>query len=653
MRIRQSKINYPDITALESSCYLLTDGMGGYSSTTLANSLTRTEHSFWTVRLEQQQQSRRINLVRKLDESIQIGEKTYNLSTQCFVNPAKNFDCFFAFNQFEQEYLPTFVWNVVGITIKKTVVLQHQHNTIGVSYEIYNPDRVPGKLMVTPQYAFQHKGQEGRGQAPCVSDKTVTCEDITLYYHHNGISRNHPLVQQEDVYFSYDARDGRDCVGTQYSLHGIEYPLDSGGCQLVYSLAPNPTAVPLLIKQEVKRQAELIEQAQAKSDFEKQLVRASDQFFLVRPSSDTTSLIAGYPFFEDWGRDTMIAMQGCCLSSRRFEEARRILERFMAYERRGLLPNCFEEGTQQPAYNTIDAPLQFIYALYAYYRHTDDLAYILENAFPTMEHIIYHYRKGTDYAICMEQNGLLTGGQGIYQLTWMDVCINGVMQTPRDDFPVEVNALWYNALRIYGFFLEKKGRDCTEIMQLSAQVKQSFQDVFAQAEPGLRDVRGPEQAAGQIRPNQLYAIGLPFPLLDDEQAKDVLRVVEQHLLTGVGLRSLSYQDEAFKGQHEGSVLERDLAYHQGTVWPFLVGQYVQAVVAYYPNDVQKLSWLAEYIDQYKDALYEGCIGQIAEIYDGWTPSISRGCFAQAWSIGELLGSVHLLTERGLYPCKSV
>ena len=301
------------------------------------------------------------------------------------------------------------------------------------------------------------------------------------------------------------------------------------------------------------------------------------------------------------------------------------------------MPNMFPEGDEEPRYNTVDASLLFIYAVYEYYQEFKDLEFV-KKAMPVMEDIIYWYKKGTDFNIKMDIDGLIQAGSGFDQVTWMDVRIDDVLPTPRHGKPVEINAYWYNDLKIMAFFSRLLGNKNAQVYEeLSNQVKNSFIKLFwNEKEACLRDVVFGNKYDNQIRCNQIWAVSIPFGMLSREQEKKVVDKVFSHLYTPYGLRSLSPEDPEFKPNYGGSLWNRDNAYHQGTVWAFPLGGYYLAYLKVHNYSKEARFKVIKDMDQLKSTLREGCVGQIAEIFDGKNPTGSQGCFAQAWSVSELL-----------------
>ena len=327
----------------------------------------------------------------------------------------------------------------------------------------------------------------------------------------------------------------------------------------------------------------------------------------------------------------MIALTGCCLSAGRHDDAKSILRTFLQYEQDGLVPNLFPEGTAEPMYNTVDAALLMINIIWLYVEKTGDLAFARE-AWPVMERVIRNYRQGTKHGIHMDVDGLICAGQGLDQVTWMDVRVGEILPTPRHGKPVEINAYWYSALRIMDALAGRLGVDKADYADLADKVKTSFAKFWMVDKMCLKDVLSGTSADTQIRCNQIWAVTQPFTMLTPAQEKAVVDAVYAHLYTPCGLRTLSPEDAQYHGVYAGPQKERDMAYHQGTTWVFPLGAYYLAHLKVYGD---KEAVRADLIPM-EATLREGCIGQLPEIYNGDAPAFSRGCFAQAWSVGEML-----------------
>lgn len=653
MKISLSKANFRDMNRLEESNYLLTNGLGGYSSLTLAGSCTRNDHALFMGCIVAP--NTRFCFVRNLDDRVSLSTgDTYPLSSQAFLNAENNIDSSLLFDNYSQTYLPEFTYRIQGIEITKTIVMTQQVNRIGVQYKIFNPLKQPFTLNVTPKYHFCAKGESlVKEQQFKHTPGSIESNGHSINYRHNGADEVFTAARYEpDLYFAYDERDERTATDAQMALHTIRFDgqQEEEHFYVIFEAeeerASNQplTSITNMIENEVLRQQQIIAKANLNTPFAKQLVRASEQFVVTRDSTQSKSIIAGYPFFADWGRDTMIALWGCNLATNQFDEAKQIFRTFIRYERNGILPNLFPEAGVAPLYNTIDAALLFVVSLYEYYQESGDIDFIRDEAYDCMVSIFENYRDGTDFEIKMLNNGLISGGSGFDQLTWMDVRFGEILPTPRHGCAVEINALWYNSISILNFFNDKLGKSIPELPALAEQVKTSFNDLFYNQAGYLNDWIKDDQVNQQIRPNQAYAVGLPFPILSQERARSVILNIYQHLYTPLGLRSLAIEDSDFKAKHTGAHYDRDMAYHQGTVWGFMVGQFLMGILRQFPDDKSLTHIVDQFIAHNQDAMYEGCIGQLAEIYDGYNPNQSRGCFAQAWSVSEVLRVVKQHTK---------
>jgi predicted glycogen debranching enzyme len=379
-----------------------------------------------------------------------------------------------------------------------------------------------------------------------------------------------------------------------------------------------------------------------------ELVLAADQFIITpvgraedvraRAAGDEVrTVIAGYHWFTDWGRDTMISLEGLTLTTGRHVEAGYILRTFAHYVRDGLIPNLFPEGEKEGLYHTADATLWFFHALHRYLESTGDRA-TLRLVLPKLLDIVEHHLQGTRFGIGVDtKDGLLKQGETGYQLTWMDAKVDDFVVTPRRGKAVELNALWYNALRLLEDWVHEEGVQgvATPIAEHAKRARESFNERFWCAKEGyLYDVVDGEQGDDSAcRPNQLFAVSLPFPILDQSRWEPVVEIVRERLLTPVGLRSLAPGDPAYKPKYFGDLRARDAAYHQGTVWAWLIGPFLDAWLKVHPEDRQGARRLLEGFSAH---LNEACIGSISEIFDAEEPFRPRGCVAQAWSVAEVL-----------------
>lgn len=622
----------------EKYCYLLTNGLGGFSSTSIIGSVTRNDQALLMASIESP--TLRYNLVSKLDEKIIINDKEYDLSSQQYVNYIKNQYGEQYLVNFSQEELPKWHYIIDGVEVIKEIVLVNKENTLGISYNVINHLGKKIELQITPLIQFTKKGEPlSRHQKFNIRKELIVSNDISLYINSNAddyyYNENKEYI--DGVYFIRDVCDDRRAYGDFRKAGTYIYNLSSkDNAQIVFSMNNKQVEVEELIKSEKERQKNIIKNSNIKSELGKVLVRASDQFIVKRDSIDSLSIIAGYPFFGDWGRDTMYAFEGCCLSTNRYQESKEILRTFVKYIRNGIIPNMFPEGNNDPLYNTVDASLLFIQCIKSYYEYTKDIEFI-EEMYPYIEEIVNCYKEGTDFEITMDSDGLIKAGSGLNQLTWMDVRYKDKLPTPRHGKPVEVNAYWYSSLCIITEFGEILNKDISEFKRLIPIVKKSFVEKFWNEENEcLKDVVSGNEYDKQIRCNQIWAVSVHYSPLDDEKAKKVVDKVFELLYTPYGLRTLEVNDKEFVKEYGGSIEKRDMSYHQGTTWTFPIGSYFRAYLKVNKYSKKSISVVKRQLDLFWDCLREGCVGEIAEIYDGYDPSESKGCFAQAWSVSEIL-----------------
>jgi glycogen debranching enzyme len=375
-------------------------------------------------------------------------------------------------------------------------------------------------------------------------------------------------------------------------------------------------------------------------DFANTLVVAANQFLAYRTSTGLKTVLAGLPWFTDWGRDTMIAFTGLTLCTHRYREAEQILKTFAMYVHHGLVPNMFPDDGQAPLYNTADASLWYFYAVDQYLRYVDTAearAFIRREIYPSLKEILSAYQNGTDFSIYMDTDGLIHAGSGLDQVTWMDVRVGDWVVTPRHGKPVEINALWYNALCVMEQLAVSFGEDAVAYRALAEQVKASFCEKFWYADGGyLYDVIDGDERDSSLRPNQIYAVSLPYTMLPPEQAASVVEVVARELYAGPGLRSLAPDHPDYHPVYLGALPKRDAAYHQGTAWGFLMGGFITAYTKVHNHSESSIRQALEYLAPVREQFYDGGIGTISEIFDGDDPHHCRGCYAQAWSVGEVL-----------------
>ena len=668
MKFQYGKQDWKTFERGEENCYLMVNGLGGFSSLSMIASCSRNDQAVLMACTHSP--NNRYNMIHRLEEVLELdgaGRPPHRLflSSQDFQCHDKRQEGFRLQTGFTYEDYPIWSYLAEGVEVTRTLALMYGRNVVGISYQIRNHSLDRAALEIRPHLQFVPKGQRlSVKQEFSYTREKITSGGQVLYLRTNGECRELPLCYYEDLYYRSDIEDGKMALGRSAVNHEIRFEVEAGQeglLEIVYGIEqnlPNMTEILQNVSNHRKNLQERFHNETARA-----LAASADQFISHRDSTGQKTILAGFPFFEDWGRDTMIALVGCCLSTRQYDTARSILRTFMAYCRRGLMPNLFPEGTEAAAYNTVDAALLFILAVYEYQKRTGDSAFVRQ-AYPVMQDIIQWYAKGTDYGIHMDQDGLIMAGQGYDQVTWMDVRVEDILPTPRHGKPVEINAYWYNALRIMEEFSKGQsggkpgaeeqteggeaggmisgGSESRKEKQLdygamADRVYAVFEKLFWNPEKKcLRDVLSGTAADDQIRCNQIWAVSLPFSLLPREKESQVVETVFRRLYTPVGLRTLDPGDAQFHPFYGGAQLDRDLAYHQGTVWTFPLGGYYLAYLKVHDYSRQAKAYVREQLKGIETALREGCVGQLPEIYDGDNPVSSKGCFAQAWSVGEIL-----------------
>lgn len=654
MKFIYGKNDWSSMDRGQENCYLLTNGLGGFSSLTMVGSSARNDHSFFMASVKAP--NSRYNMILNLGEILSVDNKQYDLSTQEFIDSKKNRRGYEYQSMFSFEDIPQWIYNACGVQIEKNIAMKQNENTIAVLYKINNCSDINIRFEVTPYMEFVPKGDTlSRSQTFLTDENSIKSNDMILNYKTDGDVEIYDTEFEEELYFSQDKRDGRESRGCAAHNHRIFFNVKSREDMefyIIYSMDEINESAKDIIKGAISYRKELAEKCRLKNRIGKVLAKSADMFVVNRESTNGKSVIAGYPFFGDWGRDTMISLAGCCIYTGQFENAKSIFRTFMHYCRNGLMPNLFPEGSNRALYNTADASLLFINAIYEYYNITKDIDFIKE-AYPVMEDIIYWYRKGTEFGIFMDDDGLICAGKDFDQVTWMDVRVDDVLPTPRHGKPVEINAYWYSALRIMDKFALIIGCSTKDYMELSEKVKESFNLKFWNEERKcLKDVislgKNKHDSSknkdhdNQIRCNQIWALSMSFTMLEREKELQVLDTVFKRLYTPYGLRTLEMDDEEFKGFYGGSQFERDMAYHQGTVWVFPLGAYYASYLRIHDYTDKAVKMVKSQLKVMEAALREGCVGQLPEIYDGENPSISKGCFAQAWSVAEILKVYYLI-----------
>ena len=598
--------------------FLLTNGLGGYASLTRDFTIDRCDAGVFVAALRAP--DLRINMVSGINETLSSG-KTLSLQ------------------HFSTEPVPCWIYQAEDVILQRQLALGYDKNVSCLSYRIENNGKEACTFTATPVCKLAPKEEAIQKEKPITADAgCITDGSYTLYIKADTMAQTYPARWQTETY-PEDEKDGRAEKGLAFTCADYSVtvlPGETACLNLVLGCEAQLPCADDLLQASYDRRKQLLAACPFRDPIARHLYMAADDYIVHRASTGGKTIIAGYPLFSDWGRDTMIALSGCTLSTGRYNDAESILKTFLAYEQDGLVPNLFPEGGNAPRYNTVDAALLLIDCLWQYYERTHDLAFIQE-AYPVMARIVKAYRTGTKHGIGMDADGLIYAGQGLDQVTWMDVCVDGVLPTPRHGKPVEINAYWYNALKIMEKFAALTGNDPGDYAALAEKVSASFQKQFWQEDVGfLKDVISGTKADRQLRCNQIWAVSMSFTMLEAAQEKAVVDAVEKHLLTGRGLRTLSPTDPEYHGFYGGKQFDRDMAYHQGTAWVFPMGAWCRAFLKVNGRTPQAADALLDKLSEIEDMLTEGCIGQLPEIYDGDHPYEGKGCYAQAWSVGEML-----------------
>ena len=641
--------------------WAVTNGIGGYAGSSMIGAHSRTHQGYLIASLHAPIE--RYLVFSKINETATVGTSTVSFETSQHCASGKT-----VYTE-GQKFLTSFIYDgsvhytyeTDNFSFEKHITLKRNANVCAVAYELTAGDS-DCTFTLTPLFNYR---EHSESSTPDTLKFETFTEDRTFY-----------LVPEKnkDIAIRFQTSEGtfseRETVYDIDMQLQIEVDLETDGLDCHYCPVDLSIAVPAnttkkvsilcsigdvnerpapvsateafsILEENARCHAELFEKAGYRDSFANQLVLASDQFLTYRESTKMMTVLAGLPWFTDWGRDTMIAFTGLTLCTKRFKEAEEILLTFARYIRHGIVPNMFPDDNMPPLYNTVDASLWYFYAVYQYLHYNpaaEAEAFVKEQIFPHLKEIISAYEKGTDFSIYMEDDGLIHAGSGLDQITWMDVRVGDWVATPRHGKPVEINALWYNALRIMESLCEKFDEDASAYRTRAEQVKESFNAKFwDSANQCLFDVVDGDEPDDHIRPNQIYAVSLPFSLLPEEQEKAVVALVEKELFVGCGLRSLAPDHPDYHGIYCGALAKRDAAYHQGTAWGFLLGGFFSAYMKVNHHSSSAAANAVRMLEPVRKHLTDsGCIGSISEIFDGDAPHNPRGCYAQAWSVGEVL-----------------
>ena len=659
--------------------WIITNGLGGFASSTIIGANTRKYHGLLIAPLTPP--ARRYLILSKVDESIEIGGTKYELYT----NMGKDYiskGCKYQ-TSFEKEELPIFKYQVGDVEITKTICMKYGENTIGILYKIKNGEQ-PSKLTLAPlmnfrdfhsmstNHEFAVRQENKNTKVKVIIDNIIQnpvymkVSEGTYIPHQNDIFRHMFYVEEQKRGFYPE--ENHVVVGRfEIDLKPNEEKEISFVCSLEENI--DELDINKVISNEKKRIAKIFKNAKLenldnKTNFDensnteqvkkeqliKDLVIAADTFIAYRPSFRLHTIIAGYPWFLDWGRDSLISFEGLLLKVKRYDLAKEVLKTMMRDIKYGLVPNGYSGFDNRPLYNSVDASLLLFEQIQKYLEYTGDDEFV-EKILDKLETIIENYIKGIDVDnnnIYLDTDHLIVSGTENTQNTWMDAKVDGVAVTPRNGKAVEINSMWYNSLKIMENLCKKYGRTskAKKYAELAKMAKNSFEDKFYNGRRKcLYDVLGDSK----IRPNQLFALSLTYPIIDpnSEIAQNIIKIVEKKLLNSYGLQSLAKGEQGYVPVYKGNPHDRDMTYHQGITWTWLLGIYYNSLknmLKSAKTKTKKLELevkLAEFKESVlatfeKEVYNRGCVGSIAEIYDSTKPHEPKGAFSQAWSVAEVL-----------------
>jgi predicted glycogen debranching enzyme len=620
--------------------WLETNGLGGWASGTLAGMHTRRYHGLLVAAMHPP--VGRLVLLSKMAETIQTPNGNFELDCNNFnglIHP-KGYQYL---EKYTQDFCPEFEYLAGGVRLKKSIIMVYGENTTIVKYEVLEAD-TDFTLKLKPFIAFRDYHWMSKANNDISWSYNFTDHILKLSPYAGMPSLyikldNSDFHYSPDWYFNYiyniELERGQDFKEDLFTYGEFYKKLKKGDVFEMLISTENPAAKDgaKLFDLQIERKKSLLTQLPIQDEFSKILTLAADQF-LVKRGENLKTIIAGYHWFSDWGRDTMISLPGICLVTGRFEEAKKILLAFAQAVSRGMIPNRFPDEGEHPEYNTVDATLWYFIAVYEYLSYTKDADFVKNELYPVLKEIIDWHVKGTRYGILMDEDGLLLAGEAGSQLTWMDAKVGNWVVTPRDGKAVEINALWYNSLKIMAQFSASYG-ESAHYDTMAEKTLNSFNKTFINTENGgLFDFIKGDHKDISIRPNQLFVIRLPFEMVDKKIAANIIKQTEDFLLTPKGLRSISNKDIQYKAHYVGDQLSRDGAYHQGTVWSWLIGAYLTAKIK--TEGKNAMPAVKNWLKNFEKHLEEAGIGTVSEIFDGDEPFYSKGCMAQAWGVAEVL-----------------
>lgn len=647
--------------------WLITNGMGGFASSTIIGANTRRYHGLLIAPLMPPAQ--RYLILSKVDESIQIENEKYDLYTNVgenYISQGYKFQ-----ESFEKDIFPTFKYNVAGVNIEKTICMEYGKEVVGICYKIKNINKHSLFTLapivnfrdfhsMSTKYEFNIKQQINNTKVKIIVDEN---QENPIY-----------MYVSDGKYTEYKNNIFKDMFYIEEQKRGF-YPKENHSVAGVYeiNLQPNEEKtifftcglesnieninVDNMLKNEKNRIQKIIQNAEAptKTEFETELIKATDQFVVYRPAFELHTLIAGYPWFLDWGRDSLLSLEGLLLKTKRYDIAKEVLLTMAKNIKCGLVPNGYSEKDNKPLYNSVDASLLLFEQIQKYLNYTGDYEFVKEHIYDKLKEIIENYKNGIDLDdnnIKLDKDFLISSGTANTQNTWMDAKTYGIAATPRNGKVVEINSLWYNGLMIMADLAEKfeEQPNTKKYKELARKCKKSFNAKFYNSKRKcLYDVITDEKNKdGKIRPNQLFALSLTYPIVEpnSNEANNIINVVEKKLLNNYGLKTLAKGEPNYVDIYEGDAFKRDMSYHQGITWTWLLELYYEALKNMVKFEKRKTyktkleTKLKDFVEKEKQVFEKeinqrGCVGSISEIYDSTKPYEPKGAIAQAWSVGAI------------------
>lgn len=630
--------------------WLETNGLGGYASSTATNCNTRKYHGLLVSKINALPD--KYVLLSKLDDLFVCDGIEYPLSAHSFPNSFQN-GSFDYYQHFLLNTHPEFSYEFNGITLTKEILMPYEEDTVFIKYKVVG--NVATSIKIRPLVACRNFHNLSKENHYLKSDVTNCLHGVslspyggmpTLFFQVNGdINFNYEPVWYRNFIYDLDRKRGYDFYEDLFSPGIITLNFDKTN-EVIFSCSTKELRASLEEKwrSEIERRAKFDARIQGTS-LQKQLKKVGTSFLQKSSELKSQGVVAGYHWFLEWGRDAMISLPGLTLYSGLENECLEILKAFSKHEYRGLLPNFIGETRDKNAYNSIDASLWFGWAVQQYFNKTQDIKFIIQDLWPTLINIFDYYKNGTLHGIKMQKNGLLYA-EDKANLTWMDVLVDGVPLTPRNGFQVEINALWFNYLCFLQYLAKLSLHALQfELKPLIKLVEKSFCEMFWNPELGyLYDFVNDEHKDSSIRPNQIFAVSLPYSPLPRNMAVKVVNVVKEHLLTPYGLRTLSPQDEKYIGSNGDNVKDLDRAYHNGSIWPWLLGHFGEALLKTTNNKKNTIQIIRPSLEALSAHLSDVGVGTISELFSGEGPYVPEGCISQAWSVAEILRLTYLLNS---------